>query len=521
MKPGVIGAAVVGLVGVVAAGAVWLRDGAQLTRAQKASGEAQAALAAGELERARAGYSDALTAADSVGGLTGQRGHALEVADEARAALHALDGLLDATASPRGALQVVGPEGEVLGKPPQPAVQAIIDRARAEAMVDAGLRLEARGAVSGAPRVLEAAVDAARAAGSPRLVEAEEGLGRARFRARLSELESSVRQARDREAEAALAALRSGLDDAIQVFPEAERLEVRGRLELAAAEVSDRQGVKRFEEGIRGLARRVPTNDLGRLLPEVEALVPPTLRGGHPDARALQLRLEEAGKLHQRVLGAARDFHGMVLARREGARVTYVDQTEVTNEAFARFVAANGYGEQRWWTPDAHALIDRFKDETTKPGPAHWRDGKPPADKARHPVTGVCVHEALAYGAWCGKRLPSLAEWRLVATGERETKYPWGDDWRAGLAHVRDGDTKPTGPRPVGSFPGGAGPTGAQDVIGNVRELVRDAAEVVAVGGSFKLRAQDATAQNQLRVYPITIRPDDIGFRCARDLEWE
>lgn len=519
MRPGVIGAVLVAAAGVAAGGAVWVRDGAQLTRAAQARDEALRLLAEGELERARAAFEDALVAADTVGGVTGRRPGALDVADEARQGLAAIDALLGP--SPPAMLRALGPEGQVLGRAPGGPVQALIDRARADALVDAGLRLEARGAVDLAPRVLEAAAQAAQAAGSPRAADAEQALGRARLRASLAEVEQAVRRALDEEAEGLLRTLREGLDAAVQAFPEADRGELRGRVELAAAEVADRQGVKRYEAAVGALARRVPTNDLGRLLPEAEALRAPTLRGGHLDADALKVRLEATRGLHERVTGAARDFAGMVLARRAGQRLVFVDRTEVTNAAYARFVAAGGYQEPKWWTPDAQPLVERFRDQTRKPGPETWREGAPPEGQGEHPVAGVCVHEARAYAAFVGKRLPTLEDWRAAAVGDgRDAPYPWGDAWRPGAANVRDGDARPGGTRPVGSFLDGAGPTGAVDVIGNVRELIPDGSDVLAFGGAFTVRTGDATARSHVKLFPPTLRPEDVGFRCARDLEW-
>lgn len=519
MRPGVVGAVLVAVAGAGAAGAVWVRDGAELDRARRARDEATRLMGEGELEGARGRFEEALAAAAGIGGATGRRQAALDVADEARQALVALDALLDG--SPGGVLRALGPEGQLLGRPPGPAAAALIARARAEAAVDAGLALEGRGAVALAPRVLEEGARAAAAAGSPRAAEAEAALARARVRERVASLEATVRRAEDDQAAALLAGLREGLDAALAPFPEAERQELRGRVGVAAAEVDDRQAVRRYDAAVKALAAQVPTDALGALLPRVEALAAPRLAGGHPFAGTLEIELADARAVHEKVRAAARDFAGMVLARRDGQRLVYVDRTEVTNAAYARFVAAGGYDDPQWWTPEARPLVERFRDKTSKPAPEPWRDGRPPEGQDAHPVAGVCVHEARAFAAWSGKRLPTLEDWRAAAVGgDGRALYPWGDEWRAGSAHVRDGEERPAGSRPVGSFPGGAGPGGAVDVIGNVRELVLDGPDVVAVGGSFKLRPADATAQSKLKVYPLTIRPDDVGFRCARDLDW-
>ncbi len=115
-------------------------------------------------------------------------------------------------------------------------------------------------------------------------------------------------------------------------------------------------------------------------------------------------------------------------------RAFYIDQYEVTNEAYQKFV--------------------RHRD--TRP-PINWVSGTYTPGKDRFPVTGVTWQDAAAYAAWAGKRLPKEEEWEYVARGgEKEFLYPWGNEWRTEMrtCFARRVDTGsgreiPDGPEPV------------------------------------------------------------------------
>jgi formylglycine-generating enzyme required for sulfatase activity len=194
----------------------------------------------------------------------------------------------------------------------------------------------------------------------------------------------------------------------------------------------------------------------------------------------------------------------------------WMDETEVTNEQFAAFVAATGYVTVAERPPRAEdfpgvpanrlvagsavfsapagpvSLHDALQWWSYVPG-ASWRHPFGPASsiegKERQPVVHVAYEDALAYAQWAGRRLPTEAEWEFAARGGLTGKiFPWGDDfagaefaagdrWMANThqGHFPDHDTGAdsfAGVGPVAQFP--ANGYGLYDVGGNVWEWVSD-----------------------------------------------
>jgi gamma-glutamyl hercynylcysteine S-oxide synthase len=182
----------------------------------------------------------------------------------------------------------------------------------------------------------------------------------------------------------------------------------------------------------------------------------------------------------------------------------FMDRTEVTNEAYLRFVETNDH----------------------RP-PPDWPNGRFVEGQGRLPVVNVTFEDADAYARSVGKRLPTEAEWEFAARGADGRLYPWGNEWNRAFANADQGvDGRLV---EVGGYLKGASPYGVLDLCGNVwewtaSELRRysDRAEI-APGRVIRGGAANAGALTSTTTYRGVLQTGKAyartGFRCVRDLK--
>lgn len=203
---------------------------------------------------------------------------------------------------------------------------------------------------------------------------------------------------------------------------------------------------------------------------------------------------------------------GMALIDRAGAGPVCLDRTEVTRGSFCAAVTARPSDKYAATRCEVDAKVER------------WHE---------HPIAHVRVHEAAAYCAERGLRLPERREYVEILRRELDGRALAGLLQAANLcgaechAHFKPGEVdfhhRDAHERaaPVGSYRERfASPQGLDDMLGNVREIVRDGELAFACGSGWSHASlRDLKPENcldpQNQALTAGTSSQALGFRCA------
>lgn len=153
----------------------------------------------------------------------------------------------------------------------------------------------------------------------------------------------------------------------------------------------------------------------------------------------------------------------------------YLQEREVTKQAYARFVAARPE-----WAPGNRAEL-AARGLAAADYLADWEEGRVPPGRAGEPVVYVSAHAAEAFAAWVSgqlppapgggswqARLPFEPEWEYAARGGLEGQpYPRGSEAPAGHLAAPAAGLLPVGQSPPNGY-------GLRDLLGSVWEWTAD-----------------------------------------------
>lgn len=245
---------------------------------------------------------------------------------------------------------------------------------------------------------------------------------------------------------------------------------------------------------------------------------------------------------------AGRFLYGPKKEEIEIPRRYWIGKYPVTNAQFARFVQAEGYQKQEYWSKDGWEWRSgKYDQRTLEAIERDWLEHRPPERRRLphfwhdqdlgnpiFPVVGITWYEAEAYCRWLATqivavpegytvRLPVDREWERAARGRNGEEYPWGESFRREAANTWDSDPASGsglgGTTAVCTYPQGVSPAGVWDMGGNVWEWIGtwyddDHRYRVVRGGSWIGYQWFARASFCNWSIPLMFN-DDLGFRVV------
>ena len=237
----------------------------------------------------------------------------------------------------------------------------------------------------------------------------------------------------------------------------------------------------------------------------------------------------------------------------------YMDQYEVTNRRFRRYVIATNATVPPHWIQNGYLLdrsilkianITKLRElaenkfrldvDTRKMNKPQLLNLIEKHQQKQHdlPVVQVSWDDARQFCAWEGKRLPTEEEWEKAARGPQGLEFPWGNEWDKNRLNLGDHPDWPSSVAPVGAYPTGKSYYGVMDMAGNAMEWTAD--NYLPYPGSDYTSEQFGTQHKVVRgggwgglghyvishlyrsAYRFFLPPDarfnDVGFRCVSSI---
>ena len=238
------------------------------------------------------------------------------------------------------------------------------------------------------------------------------------------------------------------------------------------------------------------------------------------------------------------------------AGLTYLARYPVTNAQYKRFLEAEDFHEEKYWTgfpkyaepeknyakmgdwgDEGYQWFKKKLDERKKVLPEYWADARFGEMRPNAPVVGISWWEANAYCKWLlanwdkleeGKqglpkpveiRLPTEAEWELAAGGADGNRFAFGTlkDEKEIVKHANTRESGIGRTTPVWMYPSGESLHKGMDMAGNIWEwqanfLDKDHDWLGLRGGSWYLNVDYARVSYRYYYHPYN-RYDNIGVR--------
>jgi formylglycine-generating enzyme required for sulfatase activity len=190
-----------------------------------------------------------------------------------------------------------------------------------------------------------------------------------------------------------------------------------------------------------------------------------------------------------------------------------IDTAPVSWQQYLEFIRDGGYEDRRWWSEAGW----RWREALGRTAPRQVlscagavileRGGRQLRVAPQQPVLQVSAHEAQAWCAWAGRRLPTEAEWQAAALGLSGRGWRWGECWEWTLDRLARRPGPLAEPLPDGEP--------IEPAAGHPQHLgAAWGRDVVLRGGSLWARRRLVHPRRRWHAAPENDRPM-IGFRSC------